>query len=100
VRAGLAAGAWPARRQRFRALALEVSKIAQYAALSNYGVRTPRTLAAVGRGHIIEAAKNFAGAFITKHNRAGKGLGVRLFHDVGGFRTTSTATRSRIRWTA
>ena len=32
-----------------RALNLEVSKIAQYAALNTHGIRTPRTIAAVGR---------------------------------------------------
>jgi hypothetical protein len=62
-----------------RALQLEVNKIAQYAALRNFGVRTPRTFAAVGHDNVIAAAKHFTGAFITKHNRAGKGLGVRLF---------------------
>ncbi|HEY9445881.1 MAG TPA: alpha-L-glutamate ligase [Burkholderiales bacterium] len=65
-----------------RALQLEVSKIAQYSALARYGIRTPRTVAAVGREHIIEAARQFSGSFITKHNRAGKGLGVRLFHEL------------------
>jgi hypothetical protein len=65
-----------------RALQLEVNKIAQYAALAPYGVRTPRTLAAVGRENIVAAASSMKGSFITKHNRAGKGLGVRLFHDV------------------
>ncbi len=64
-----------------RALQLEISKIAQYAALARHGVRTPRTIAAVGRQQIIEAARSFSGSFITKHNRAGMGLGVRLFHD-------------------
>lgn len=64
-----------------RALQLEVSKVAQYAALEALGIRTPRTLAAVGRQLLIEAARHFAPPFITKHNRAGKGLGVRLFHD-------------------
>ena len=64
-----------------RALQLELSKIAQYAALARYGIRTPRTAAAIGRKQIVEAAKGFDGSFITKHNRAGKGLGVRLFHD-------------------
>ena len=63
-----------------RALQLELSKVDQYATLSRYGIRTPRTVAAVGREHIVEAAKAFPGSFITKHNRAGKGLGVRLFH--------------------
>src|SRR5450755_3880956 len=63
-----------------RALQLEVNKIAQYAALAPFGIRTPRTLAAVGRDNIVAAAKSMKGSFITKHNRAGKGLGVLLFH--------------------
>lgn len=62
-----------------RAIRLEVSKVAQYAALARHGLRTPRTVAAVGRSRILEAAAPFDGPFITKHNRAGKGLGVRLF---------------------
>jgi hypothetical protein len=62
-----------------RALQLEINKIAQYATLRNFGIRTPRTFAAVGKENLIKAAANFSGAFITKHNRAGKGLGVRLF---------------------
>lgn len=65
-----------------RALRLEVSKIAQYAALRRYGIRTPRTLAAVGADRIVQAARQMPAPFITKHNRAGKGLGVHLFHDV------------------
>lgn len=65
-----------------RALQLEINKLAQYGALAVHGIRTPRTAAAVGKDHIVEAAKPFSGAFITKHNRAGKGLGVRLFQDL------------------
>ena len=65
-----------------RALQLEISKIAQYTALSRHGIRTPRTVAAVGKSRIVEGAKKFDQAFITKHNRAGKGLGVRLFQSV------------------
>ena len=65
-----------------RALQLEISKIAQYAALGLHGIRTPRTIAAVGRDEIIAAAKKVGGPFITKHNRAGKGLGVKLFQQV------------------
>ena len=64
-----------------RALQLEVSKVAQYAALEAHGIRTPRTVAALGRDAIVEAGSAFDPPFITKHNRAGKGLGVRLFHD-------------------
>jgi glutathione synthase/RimK-type ligase-like ATP-grasp enzyme len=65
-----------------RALSLEISKMAQYAALRSEGIRVPHTIAAVGRDAIVEAAKSMRGRFITKHNRAGKGLGVRLFDDV------------------
>lgn len=65
-----------------RALQLEISKMAQYAALARYGIRVPRTIAAVGRDAILEAARTMPSRFITKHNRAGKGLGVRLFDAV------------------
>ena len=65
-----------------RALQLEVSKVAQYAALAACGIRTPRTIAVVGTGQLADAAREIGGPFITKHNRAGKGLGVRLFHRV------------------
>ena len=63
------------------ALQLEISKVAQYAALRAHGIRTPRTVAAVGREQILQAARTFDGPFITKHNRGGKGLGVRLFRN-------------------
>lgn len=65
-----------------RALQLEISKVAQYGALARHGIRVPHTIAAVGRDAIVEAAKSMRGRFITKHNRAGKGLGVKLFDDV------------------
>jgi hypothetical protein len=69
-----------------RALQLELSKIAQYQALRRHGIRTPATIAAVGRQPLLDAAARFAGRrFITKHNRAGKGLGVRLFDDAAAF---------------
>ena len=69
-----------------RALQLEVSKIAQYSSLEAHGIRTPKTIAAVGREEIIEAARHFDSSFITKHNRAGKGLGVQLFHSIDALR--------------
>jgi glutathione synthase/RimK-type ligase-like ATP-grasp enzyme len=65
------------------ALTLELSKVSQYAALSRHGIRTPRTIAAVGEEALLAAAKRIRDAFITKHNRAGKGLGVRLFESAG-----------------
>ncbi|WP_404323268.1 alpha-L-glutamate ligase [Cytobacillus firmus] len=65
------------------ALKLEVSKVLQYLELNKSGVRTPKTIAAVGKQNILKAAEAFAGQpFITKHNRAGKGLGVQLFHSI------------------
>ncbi|GER66305.1 glutathione synthase [Weizmannia acidilactici] len=65
------------------ALRLEVSKVNQYMELEKYGIRTPKTIAAVGKKQMIKAAEKLgASAFITKHNRAGKGLGVQLFHSV------------------
>ncbi len=62
-----------------RALQLEISKVAQYEALARLGIETPPTLAAVGRQNIAEAAERLGYPLILKHNRAGKGLGVRLF---------------------
>lgn len=62
-----------------RALRLEISKVAQYEALASFGIPTPDTLAAVGRGHILSAAEQLGFPLILKHNRGGKGLGVRLF---------------------
>ena len=66
-----------------RAVQLEVSKAAQYAALARYGIRTPRTIAVSGRTRIAAAATAFADAvggwpIILKPNRGGKGLGVHL----------------------
>ncbi|WP_273831671.1 ATP-grasp domain-containing protein [Guptibacillus sedimenti] len=64
-----------------RALALEVNKVAQYAALRKHGIVTPKTIASVGKDHLAKAADAFSEQFITKHNRAGKGLGVQLFNN-------------------
>jgi len=67
-------------------LALELSKVAQYAALARHGIRVPRTVPALGRRATLRAAESFAGPFIAKPNRAGKGLGVRLFQSVDELR--------------
>jgi glutathione synthase/RimK-type ligase-like ATP-grasp enzyme len=64
-----------------RALELELSKVLQDLELKKYGVNTPKTVSAVGTDQILKAAEAFEGQpFITKHNRAGKGLGVQLFY--------------------
>lgn len=61
-----------------RALQLEVSKVAQYEALRAFGVATPHTIAVVGKENIAAAAEKVGFPVILKHNRAGKGLGVKL----------------------
>jgi hypothetical protein len=61
-----------------RALQLEVSKVAQYQALAAFNIPTPPTIAVVGTGNIAPAAEKLGYPVILKHNRAGKGLGVRL----------------------
>jgi hypothetical protein len=66
-----------------RALRLEVSKVNQYMALNAAGIRTPKTIAANGKAEIVKAAEKLGeSSFIIKHNRAGKGLGVQLFHSM------------------
>src|SRR5262245_3062098 len=61
-----------------RALQLELSKVTQYEALRKFGIETPPTLAVVGKDNIAEAARRLGYPVILKHNRACKGLGVRL----------------------
>lgn len=71
-----------------RALNLELSKVNQYTALEESGIKTPKTIGAVGRDQILEAAKKINQTpFITKHNRAGKGLGVQLFYSIEGLQS-------------
>lgn len=62
-----------------RAFALEISKLRQDLALRRYGILTPRTVLAVGRAAILQAAQSFDRPFITKHNQGGKGLGIQLY---------------------
>lgn len=63
-----------------RVLALEVSKITQYATLNRAGVLTPRTIAAVGHDKVLEAVEALGGGpYILKPNRGGRGVGVSLF---------------------
>jgi hypothetical protein len=69
-----------------RALQLELSKVAQYQALAAHGIPTPETIAVLGVQHIPEAAEKLGFPVILKHNRAGKGLGVRLVRSAEGLR--------------
>lgn len=63
------------------ALALEISKSLQYLKLSESGIKTPRSIFCSSKEQIIQSAQDFKKPFITKHNRAGRGLGVKLFNN-------------------
>ena len=64
------------------AINLEISKVKQYLKLNESGIETPATVAVLGQENIIEAARKLnIYPLITKHNRAGKGLGVQLFQN-------------------
>mgnify|MGYP006144286371 CR=1 FL=1 len=68
-----------------QALHLEISKMIQYAALRHAGLNVPKTVAATTAEDMIDAFSSFEGKpVITKHNRAGKGLGVALFRSKSG----------------
>ncbi|MEC3882300.1 alpha-L-glutamate ligase [Halobacillus sp. HZG1] len=84
--------AWLERHERTivngsRALRLEVSKVNQYMALNQAGIHTPKTITVAGKENILDAARQMdMESFITKHNRAGKGQGVQLFHSTEALR--------------
>lgn len=71
------------------ALDLEISKVRQYSALEQYGIETPRTVLVSGQHNVLQAAREHFGnsPVILKPNRGGKGLGVRLFHDLASLET-------------
>ena len=68
-----------------RGLQLEVSKAEQAMAFERFGIPTPKAVAAVGTEMVLAAGAGFEGPFITKHNRAGKGLGIQLFRSQAAF---------------
>ncbi len=61
------------------ALDLEISKMRQYQELEKFSIRTPGTFCAIDREQLIDGAERIGYPLITKHNRAGKGLGVMKF---------------------
>ena len=64
-----------------RALNLEISKSLQYKELESCGIKTPKTIYCSNKESILKSANIFTKPFITKHNRGGKGLGVKLFYN-------------------
>ena len=63
------------------ALSLEISKSLQYKKLKEHKINVPKSIFCSSRESIINAANEFDKPFITKHNRAGRGLGVKLFQN-------------------
>ena len=65
------------------AIRLEIDKLAQYATLETHDVQTPRTIGAVGREYVIQAARDLKQTpFILKPNRGGAGAGVQLIESI------------------
>ena len=64
-----------------RALELEISKQKQYEELKKFNIKFPQTYYAKDKKEIIENSKKFTKPFITKHNRGGRGLGVKYFQN-------------------
>ena len=64
-----------------KALTLEISKQAQYRELENYNIRFPQTFFCNDQDILLEKSNNFDKPFITKHNRGGRGLGIKYFNN-------------------
>ncbi len=64
-----------------RALELEISKKEQYRELEKFNLKFPKTYYAKNKKELLEQSKKFDKPFITKHNRGGKGLGVKYFEN-------------------
>jgi len=62
-----------------KALELEISKKKQYEELKKFNIEFPKTYYAKNKDEIIKQSKKFDKPFITKHNRGGRGLGVKYF---------------------
>ena len=68
-----------------KALMLELSKSLQYRELKKVGIKVPDTVYATNKKQLLHLGRNFSYPFLTKHNRAGRGLGIRLFHNYVSF---------------
>ena len=69
-----------------RALSLELSKSLQYKELEKEAIKVPNTVYAKNKEELLHLGKSFLYPYLTKHNRAGRGLGIRLFHDYQSFK--------------
>ena len=75
-----------------RALLLELSKSLQYKELEKEDIKVPNTVYATSKEQLLQLGKSFLFPFLTKHNRAGRGLGIKLFHDYQSFQQYINST--------
>ena len=68
-----------------QALNMELSKSLQYKELQKEGITTPKTVYTKDKNQLLDLGKKFPLPFLTKHNRAGKGLGIKLFKTYKSF---------------
>ncbi len=64
-----------------KALKLEINKLMQYQELEKYNIRFPKTFSCKDKNSLLENSNNFDKPFITKHNRGGRGLGIKYFNN-------------------
>ena len=64
-----------------KALKLEISKQIQYQELKKHNIRFPKTFFCKDKNNLLENSNNFDKPFIIKHNRAGRGLGIKYFNN-------------------
>ena len=63
------------------ALKLEISKQIQYQELKKHNIKFPKTFFCKEKHILLENSNNFDKPFITKHNRGGRGLGIKYFNN-------------------
>ena len=68
-----------------RALSLELSKSLQYKELAKEKIQVPKTVYANTKKQLLQLGQNFTLPFLSKHNRAGRGLGIKIFYDYPSF---------------
>ena len=69
-----------------RALSLELSKSLQYKELEKEAIKVPNTVYAKDKEQLLHLGQTFLFPYLTKHNRSGRGLDIRLFHDYQSFK--------------
>ena len=58
----------------------------QYKELEKEDIKTPNTVYAKDKEQLLHLGKSFPFPFLTKHNRAGRGLGIKLLHNYQSFK--------------